>query len=182
VGRADTGTLPIRRPVIERWNGASWSITTSPLPSGGGELRDVVPGPTGNDATLEGVVALAADDVWAVGSVFSIELLWHVPFVVHWDGQAWSSVQVPSPTPQGGRLFGVAALSATRVYAVGQAPGIPSLVLRWNGGGWARETTSATGTVWDAAAAGPGTVWGVGQRGNPNVGVGRTFTLRATGG
>jgi hypothetical protein len=220
VGRADTGTLPIRRPVIERWNGTSWSISPSPLPSGGGELRDVdatsassawavgftnssngnltltdrwngsgwsivpspsvsaqnhllavkalasgeawavgshnvpgslafstltmrwrngawsvVPSPTGNDATLEGVVALAANDVWAVGSVFSTALLWHVPFVVHWDGRAWTRVQLPSPAPQGGRLFGVAALSPTRVYAVGQAPGIPSLVLRWNGTG-----------------------------------------------
>jgi hypothetical protein len=55
-------------------------------------------------------------------------------------------------------------------------------VLRWNGTGWARETTPATGTVWDAAAAGTGTVWAVGQRGNPNVGVGRSFTLRTGNG
>jgi hypothetical protein len=248
VGRADTGTLPIRRPVIERWNGAAWSISPSPLPSGGGELRDVdatsagnngqawsvvdspdtasfenhllavdgvspndlwavghtrngdysvsaplilhwdgsawsvVPSPTANDGTLEGVVALASDDVWAVGSMFSTALLWHVPFALHWDGRSWRSVAVPSPTPQGGRLFGVAALSPSKVYAVGQAPGVPSLVLRWNGSGWARETTPATGTVWDAAASGPGTVWAVGQRGNPNVGVGRTFTLRTGNG
>jgi hypothetical protein len=319
VGRAETGTLPIHRPVIERWNGSSWSISASPLPSGGGELRDVdatsasdawavgftnssngnltlterwngsswrivpspsvsaqnhllgvksfsagnawavgshnVPGswafstltmrwngsawsvvpspdtpsfenhlnavdgvsandlwavghtrngdyavaeplalhwngsawsivttPTANDATLEGVVALASDDVWAVGSMFSVAQLWHVPFALHWDGRSWTRVDVPSPTPQGGRLFGVAALSPTKVYAVGQAPGVPSLVLRWNGSAWARESTPATGTVWDAAAAGPGTVWAVGQRGNPNTGVGRTFTLRTSNG
>jgi hypothetical protein len=83
---------------------------------------------------------------------------------------------VPSPTPQGGRLFGVAALSPSKVYAVGQAPNIPSLVMRWNGSSWTTETTPTTGTVWDAAAVGPGTVWAVGQRGNPNVGVSRTFT------
>ena len=41
VGRADTGTLPVNRPVIERWNGTRWAISSSPLPSGGGELRDV---------------------------------------------------------------------------------------------------------------------------------------------
>src|SRR4030095_3939580 len=39
VGRAETGTLPIHRPVIERWNGSSWSISASPLPPGGGALR-----------------------------------------------------------------------------------------------------------------------------------------------
>jgi hypothetical protein len=319
VGRADTGTLPTRRPVIERWNGTSWSISASPLPPGGGELRDVdassagnawavgftdtangtgtlierwngtgwsiapspsvsaqnhllgvktlstgdawavgshnvpgslafstltmrwngsawsvvqspdtrsfenhlnavdgvapndlwavghtrngdysvseplalhwdgtawsvVPTPTANDGALEGVVALASNDVWAVGSRFSTSLLWHVPFALHWNGSTWSNVDVPSPTPRGGRLFGIAALSPTKVYAVGQAPGVPSLVLRWNGTAWARESTPTTGTVWDAAAVGPGTVWAVGQRGNPNVGVGRTFTLRTTNG
>jgi hypothetical protein len=319
VGRADTGTLPTRRPLIERWNGSAWSISTSPTPAGGGELRDVdansatnawavgftnssngndtltqrwngtswrtvaspnlsaqnhllgvktfsaanawavgshnvpgslafstltmrwngqawsvvpspdtpsfenhlnavdgvaandlwavghtrngdysvseplamhwngsawrvVPTPTAVDASLDGVVALASNDVWAVGSSFSQTLFWHVPFVLHWDGTRWNRVQVPNPTPQGGRLFGVAALSSARVYAVGQAPGVPSLVLRWNGTSWARESTPSTGTVWDAAAAGPGTVWAVGQRSTPNTGTGRTFTLRTSNG
>src|SRR4029453_19229936 len=53
VGRAETGTLPIHRPVIERWNGSSWSISASPLPPGGGELRDVD--------------AISTGDAWAVG-------------------------------------------------------------------------------------------------------------------
>jgi hypothetical protein len=168
VGHTRNGEYSVRQPLILHWNGSAWSI---------------VPSPTGNDASLEGVVALASNDVWAVGSVFSTSLLWHVPFALHWDGQRWSNVAVPSPTSQGGRLFGVAALSPTKVYAVGQAPGVPSLVMRWNGASWAREATPSTGTVWDAAAAaGSGTVWAVGQRGNPNVGVGRTFVLRTTNG
>jgi hypothetical protein len=54
--------------------------------------------------------------------------------------------------------------------------------MRWNGSSWTTETTPTTGTVWDAAAVGPGTVWAVGQRGNPNVGVSRTFTLRTSNG
>jgi hypothetical protein len=319
VGRADTGTLPINRPVVERWNGTSWTVSPSPLPAGGGELRDVdatsagqawavgfsnssngfntlterwngsswrivpspnvgaqnflvglkalpsgdawavgshnVPGslafstmalrwngtawnviptpdtadfenhllavdgtapddvwavghsrngdysvsvplamhwdgsawsimptPTGRDASLEGVVALARNDVWAVGSTFSLAQLWHVPFALHWDGQRWSEVAVPSPSPQGGRLSGVAALSPTRVYAVGQGGGTASMVTRWNGQRWATDSTSSAGTVWDAAAAGPGTVWAVGQRGNPNVGTSRTFVLRTGNG
>jgi hypothetical protein len=65
---------------------------------------------------------------------------------------------------------------------VGQAPNIPSLVMRWNGSSWTTETTPTTGTVWDAAAVGPGTVWAVGQRGNPNVGVSRTFALPTASG
>jgi hypothetical protein len=167
VGHIQNGEYSVREPLILHWNGSAWSI---------------VPSPTANDAALEGVVALASNDVWAVGSMFSTSLLWHVPWALHWDGRSWSNVTVPSPTPQGGRLFGVAALSAAKVYAVGQAPSIPSLVMRWNGRSWAKESTPTTGTVWDAAAVGPGTVWAVGQRGNPNTGVSRTFTLRTTTG
>jgi hypothetical protein len=167
VGHTRNGDYAVAEPLALHWNGSAWRI---------------VPTPTANDATLEGVVALASDDVWAVGSMFSVAQLWHVPFALHWDGRSWTRVDVPSPTPQGGRLLGVTALSPTKVYAVGSAPGIPSLVLRWNGSAWTRESTPATGTVWDAAAAGPGTVWAVGQRGNPNTGVGRTFTLRTSNG
>jgi hypothetical protein len=167
VGHTQNGEYSVKQPLIMHWNGAAWTI---------------VPSPTALDGTLDGVVALASDDVWAVGSSFSQSLFWHVPYAVHWDGRSWTAVNVPSPTPQGGRFSGVAALSPTKVYAVGQAPNIPSLVMRWNGSAWTRETTPSTGTVWDAAAVGPRTVWAVGQRGNPNIGVGRTFTLRTTNG
>ena len=107
VGHTRNGDYSVSAPLILHWDGSAWSV---------------VPSPTANDGTLEGVVALASDDVWAVGSMFSTALLWHVPFALHWDGRSWSSVAVPSPTPQGGRLFGVAALSPAKVYAVGQAP------------------------------------------------------------
>jgi hypothetical protein len=167
VGHTRNGDYSVAAPLVLHWNGSAWSV---------------VPTPTANDATLEGVVALASNDVWAVGSMFSLTQFWHVPFALHWNGTSWSNVAVPSPTPQGGRLFGVAALSPTKVYAVGQAPNVPSLVIRWNGQGWATETTPSTGTVWDATAVGPGTVWAVGQRGNPNTGTGRTFVLRTTNG
>jgi hypothetical protein len=167
VGHTQNGDYSVKEPLILRWDGSAWRI---------------VPSPTALDASLEGVVALASNDVWAVGSKFSLTQFWHVPFALHWDGERWSNVDVPSPTAQGGRLFGIAALSPTKVYAVGQAPNIPSLVMRWNGTAWSTETAPTTGTVWDAAAIGPGTVWAVGQRGNPNIGVGRTFIIRTTNG
>ena len=167
VGHSQNGEYGVKEPLVLHWDGSAWSITRVP---------------TALDASLEGVVALASDDVWAVGSTFSLAQFWHVPFALHWDGESWSNVAVPSPTAQGGRLFGVTALSSTRVYAVGNAPGIPSLVMRWNGQRWLTENTPTTGTVWDGAAVGPGTVWAVGQRGNPNTGVGRTFILRTSNG
>jgi hypothetical protein len=41
VGRADDVSSPFRRPLIQRWNGTSWSIVSSPRPAVDSELRDV---------------------------------------------------------------------------------------------------------------------------------------------
>ena len=115
------------------------------------------------------MVALASDDVWAVGSMFSVAQPRHVPFALHWDGRSWTRVDVPSPTPQGGRLFGVAAFSPTWRYAVGQA--------RASLAGAALERQRLDpgehpghGHGLGRAAAGPGTVWAVGQRRQPHTG------------
>lgn len=167
VGHTSDGDYSVRQPLAMHWDGSVWSI---------------VPTPAGRDASLEGVVALAANDVWAVGSTFSLSLLWHVPFALHWDGQRWTDVALPSPSPQGGRLADVTALSPTRVYAVGQGGSSGTVVMRWNGQRWVTDATSNAGTAWDAAAAGPNTLWAVGQRGTPNTGTGRTFVLRSTNG
>jgi hypothetical protein len=134
-----------------------------------GSTWSSVPVPSGIDLTLEAVVALASNDVWAVGSEFSLSVFWHVPVALHWDGRVWSKSPIPSPGPQGGRLFGVAATSPTGVYAVGQtgtAAGLPSLIMRWNGSGWSRETTPGRTTVaalWAASGVSPGTVFAVGS-------------------
>jgi hypothetical protein len=95
---------------------------------------------------------------------------------------------VPSPSPQGGRLFGLTALSASNLYAVGHSNAsgqIPSLIMRWNGSQWSVEPTSSRSTVanlWDAAAATPGTVIAVGnsqQLRRGILGTSRTLILRS---
>jgi hypothetical protein len=160
VGHAGGGNYETRQPFILRWNGSAWSA---------------VPIPPAIDATLEGVVALASNDVWAVGQEFNRDLLWHVPWVLHWNGQSWSKVGVPAVL--GGRLSSVTALSPTRVYAVGG-----SLALRWNGSSWTRESIpSSAGSLWDAAAVGPSTVWAVGQR-TRTSGASGTSIVRTTNG
>ena len=78
-GPLDTPIL-VRRPAVPfatHWNGVEWTVT--PIPSE-------------RDATLEGVVALAPEDVWAVGSTFSIQLFWEVPYALHWNGTSWRKV------------------------------------------------------------------------------------------
>jgi hypothetical protein len=164
----------VRRSLIIHFDGTSWST---------------VPTPAATDDTLESVVALASDDVWAVGWKFSSSLLWHVPFALHWDGSDWSEVPVPASSPQGGRLFGVDAISSTKVYAVGQSNAggdIPSLIMRWNGSRWVVQSTPSPGSVsnlWDVAASGASTVLAVGGSAKLQQGVlgpSRTFALRSS--
>jgi hypothetical protein len=163
----------VSQPIVLHFDGSSWSIVS-------------VPG--GVDATLQSVVARASNDVWAVGSEFSQSLFWHVPFVLHWNGTVWSKVAIPSPGPQGGRLYGVVALSATNVYVVGQTSAsgaIPSLVMHWNGSQWNVESIrsrSSVAPLWDVSSASPGTVFAVGSSASVRGGVvtpTRTFVLRS---
>jgi hypothetical protein len=161
VGQAGGGDYQVSQPIILRWNGSAWSAVATPAAI---------------DATLEGVVALASNDVWAVGREFNRDLLWHVPWVLHWNGQSWR--EVAAPAVLGAGLSAVTALSPTRVYAVGGG----SLVLRWNGSSWTRESIpSSAGSLWDAAALGPSTVWAAGQRTRTN-GASGTSIARTTNG
>ena len=84
---------------ILHFNGQAWS-TVSGLPS---------------DSSLQAVVALAPNNVWAVGA--DIE---------HFDGTNWSIV----PSPGGFGLTGIAASSANNIYAVGGG------VEHWDGTSW----------------------------------------------
>ena len=69
--------------------------------------------------SLNGVEALAPNDVYAVGTTGAN------PVVAHWDGLAWTTV--PSPQPVGGgSLQAVEAVSTTNLWAVGSSYGSPS--------------------------------------------------------
>jgi hypothetical protein len=122
VGGSHNGRLPSRT-LIEHWNGLMWTIIPSPSPDS--QLNE-----------LRGVAALSANNVWAVGyrggtkSETPLET-----FILHWDGSSWT--QVPSPNVPGGanQLFGITALSANDIWAVGSAGGAP-LAMHWNGSEW----------------------------------------------
>jgi hypothetical protein len=123
VGQSHDGTLP-NRTLVQHWDGTEWKIVPSPSPDT--QLNE-----------LSAVAALSANDVWAVGhrggtdqTQSPLETL-----ILHWDGVSWS--QVPSPNIPGvaNYLSGIAAISATDIWAVGGAGGGP-LSIHWNGSAW----------------------------------------------
>src|SRR6185437_14633297 len=90
----------------------------------------------GSTTHLDGVAAVSASNVWAVGS-FSNNDSAARTLILHWNGSKWK--QVPSPHPGvESDLFSVAA-SHGSAWAVGDfstASRENSLILRWNGTRW----------------------------------------------
>ncbi len=83
------------------WNGSGWQIVPSPNPtSSGGEI--------------EGVYAIASNDVWAVGGGG----LNSPTAAMHWDGSSWQLIPSPSPGALNG-LWSVVGLAHDNVWAVG---------------------------------------------------------------
>jgi len=85
--------------LAEHWDGTAWTVSSA------SSLNSYFPS----------VTAPGSTDVWAVDGSGLMQTL-------HWDGTAWSFVSTPNPPPGGG-LYGVAAVSAANIWAVG-----------WNGG------------------------------------------------
>jgi hypothetical protein len=164
VGSSQDGSVPSRT-LIEHWNGTHWSIVPSPNPDT--QLNE-----------LRGVVALSANDAWAVGyrggthNETPLETL-----ILHWDGTSWS--QKPSPNVPGGanELSAITAISANDIWAVGSVGGAP-LALHWNGNAWSVipiQGNSGSGSERLTAVSGTASndVWAVGQ--GKGVFTNRTF-------
>jgi hypothetical protein len=147
-----------RHPNVEvlHYNGTSWSNVSAPSPA--------------FDSVLLGVTALASNNVWAVGetNVGPVQTL-----VEHWNGTSWSVVS--SPSPAGGSsgmnvLAGIAALSASDIWAVGYTTdpsGIQrTLAEHWDGTSWSVITspnaTSSSNSLNGVTALSGGTVVAVG--------------------
>jgi hypothetical protein len=101
VGSAGNAHEIAPKSVIERWNGTQWSVVFSPSPSA-------------TENYLSSVVALAANDVWAVGAYNVSNAL--LPLVVHWDGAARRVVATPT----------VSGLTESRLNVVARVPRRPA--------------------------------------------------------
>jgi hypothetical protein len=90
-----------------------------------------------NNADFNATVAIADNDIWAVGES-NPDSSNGQPLAVHFNGTSWSTVA--TPTLSGGAAFtGVAAVASNDVWAVGlQQTGnvITALIENWNGTSW----------------------------------------------
>jgi len=122
---------------------------------------------------LSSVVALAADDAWAVGS--SGQGAPSRTLIEHWDGTSWTVVPSPNKGPFPNALSDVDAVAPDDIWAVGtwftKAFDDRTLTLHWNGTTWSRVASpnagpaSAANDLVSVSAVGTDDVWAVGLRG-----------------
>ena len=114
-------------PMVLHWDGIAWSAVDTPALL------------TNDNAALNGVVALAPDNVYAVGyqpaANGAVRTL-----IEHWDGATWQVVSSPNGNSTGSSLFAISATSASDIWAVGDnvAPDVPitTLIEHFDGTAW----------------------------------------------
>jgi hypothetical protein len=152
------------------WNGSSWTEIPMPLPPSSDPLFDY---------QINAIDAISPANVWAVGEAGDNVAKYFssgggtpsATLIEHYDGTSWSIVPSPA-TGTAPSLTGVAALSASNVWAAGTA-GAQTLTEQWNGSAWTTvpspnpgpsdnlaslSASPDTGTVWAAGASGSGTL------------------------
>jgi len=148
----------IRQTLIEHWNGSNWSVVPSPNPTG----KTYV--------VLNGVAAISANDVWAVGHAGDPSSI-PLTLTEHWDGTRWSIMPSPSPgTYNGNVLNAVDGVSANDVWAVGWYQSGPTgqeggaLTMHWNGTTWTVVPNPSRWTLYGVTAISANNVWAIGEQ------------------
>jgi hypothetical protein len=143
------------------YNGTAWSIVPTPQPFFQGSLSHVV--------------ALTSNNVWAVGTGSPrTGPGGNVTVIEHWDGTSWTIVASPNAAPSVSSNFlsGIAAVSATDIWAVGyytNSTGTHTLTEHWDGTSWSiipsPDGTGAASVLHGVAATSTGFVVAVGDSG-----------------
>lgn len=151
--------LYIRQTLIEHWDGNRWNVVASPNPAGN------------TFVVLNGIDAISANDIWAVGHTGDPSSIPLQTLTEHWDGTSWSIIPSPSPgTYNGNVLNAVAAVSTNDVWAVGWYQSGPTgqeggaLTMHWDGTSWSVIPNPSRWPLHAVAAVAANNVWAVGEQ------------------
>jgi hypothetical protein len=146
ISRRSRGTL------IEHWNGSAWSVNSQD-------------GIAGFAAGLNGVVALAPTNAYAVGTSGTGGL------IEHWNGSAWSTVTLPDAAFTPASENAISADSASDIWVVGRTlsaslTSVPE-ALHFDGTTWKvvamPQPSGSNGTLTAVTAISPTNAWAVGN-------------------
>ncbi len=135
---------------VLHWDGTVWSE----IPSPNADLSN-------NLWSIDGV---ASNDLWAVGQ--SAHDVNPYPLAAHWDGTSWTIARTSAN--YSAAFFGVAAISSTKIIAVGWSASGTEFSARWDGTQWRSVPTppvlASEGRL-QAVSARDGSLWAVGGQG-----------------
>lgn len=117
------------QPVIEAWDGTSWTA-------------EVPPGAPGEDEYLYSVSCSSAAACVAVG--FADEGSSSATVALGWNGASWSRLPTPDPSTYANYLYGVSCTSGSACVAVGSdlsGGAYDSLALSWDGSAWSQMSS-----------------------------------------
>ena len=146
-GFGDAATSSV--PMALHWDGSSWTDVDVPIIAN-------------RHHELNDVVAIASDDVWAVGDYRNIAGTFR-GVTYHWDGQEWSHIYSPIEDVSQSGLEDIAATGPNDVWAIGGADGIV-ILMHWDGSQWslAEPPPNSGGSL---IAVGPNDLWASGWNG-----------------
>lgn len=145
-------------PLVEHWDGQNWKLVPISTPNST-IPRDQL-GQNTQDS-LDGVVAIANNDAWAVGRSITNGISHGL--IEHWDGSAWSTASL---LPPGSSLNTIASVFANDVWAIGQSATsngtLDALIEHWDGQSWSQMQLPAVfrvGEIVSIAAVASNDVW-----------------------
>lgn len=144
--------------LVEHFDGETWTTVPSPNPGGSGLNR------------LDGVDAIASDDVWAVGTFDAKRDNRLHNLAMHWDGSSWSVESPPEPAPhRRNALLTVGGSGSDNVWAGGyfvDADGYTLASLyHWDGSNWspAQLLHGPVGDPVEGVSVFQNSAWAVGE-------------------
>ena len=130
-------------PIIDHFNGTTWSSVDAPQ--------------LGDGTILNGVSVSQANDAWAVGYFFTHPASngYHIqtnPAVLHWNGSTWAQTAMPDAAV----VAGVSSVSPTNAWAVDSGGGVK----HWDGTAWSDVATPSP----NPSGVGPGSLTAISAR------------------
>jgi hypothetical protein len=140
--------------VVQHFDGKGWSIVPSPHFLSGD--------------LLNGIQAISANNIFAVGSRGSDFSLNTTPLIEHWDGSKWKVVRTPQMAAE---LNQIAVLSPSDIWVVGETTTTNNLntpfSMHFDGKKWSQVPVPAANVSFNAlrgvAAISTNDVWAVGS-------------------
>jgi len=178
-------------PLLEHWNGTNWTE------------KKLLPADQDAGLAFNNIQALSSNDVWSFSTATVFSLLIGAislatpptgsnfqfvkasvsstsaptdPHILHWNGQNWNDLQLPSTLSKNIFLQDVAVISDTNIWAIGANSNLPNkqddgtpAIYHWNGRVWNHITNppgvDAKSSLNTISVIGPDNLWLLGSTG-----------------